>query len=73
MKQMKDDMKIMKDDIQVVKSTQIKTTGLDKNFIGSIQQLVEKYQYNIPFNSIEDFEQFDSNLKKNDSLKEDVV
>ena len=70
---MKDDMKIMKDDIQVVKSTQIKTTGLDKNFIGSIQQLVEKYQYNIPFNSIEDFEQFDSNLKKNDSLKEDVV
>lgn len=77
-----DAINVLKDEVrEVSKETQtIKTLMLKKEQVSrdpkimSCKQLADKYSYNIPLTTVEEFERFDMALgDPNSSLREDVV
>ncbi|XP_008205886.2 uncharacterized protein LOC100678523 isoform X1 [Nasonia vitripennis] len=70
---MKNDVKQMKSDIETLKNALIKNKIIGaKDFVGTIQQLCNKFKFKIPFETVEEFEDFNIKLKQDEALHEAV-
>lgn len=70
------DVKAMKLDIARIKAAinnmkKINTKNID--FIATVPQLSKKYNYNIPFKTMEEFKTFNNHLSEKNDLRESVV
>lgn len=70
----KSDVNKMKIDIDTLKNalTKNKIIGA-KDFVGTVQQLGNKFQFKIPFENVKEFEDFNIKLQQDEALHEAVV
>lgn len=73
MKEMKSEIKEVKHEIENFKTLLTKKVTVTKEYIGTIQQICEKFNYKIPFQSVKAFQTFNADLKENEELREAVV
>lgn len=72
--EMKNDVKQMKIDIDTMKNALMKNAIVgSKDFVGTVQQLCNKFKLKIPFETVEEFEDFDIKLQEDEALYEAVV
>lgn len=71
---MKDEVRDVSKETRTIKSLLKKVDVPKDTKVMSCKQLAEKYSYNIPLVTVEEFERFDKELEDpNSSLREDVV
>lgn len=73
MKKIQADMKILKQDIIILKSAMQLSSNDKKEFLGTVLQISEKYNINLPLSDLSEFQIFDNKLKCDESFKKDVV
>lgn len=63
---------VVTDDCKTIKSLLLPNNRIDKTVM-TVQQIAQKFEHNIPFTQIQEFQKFDAELKSNNNLKLDVV